>query len=348
MDPDAVRVRVLCDRRTRLGEADGTAFWPCWQLGDPRTVEPLAAALAAADAAAVVIQHQPGLLHFRDLARLVSHPALDGRSVVVILHNTRDLLDLSDADRILVTGALARIDRLLVHTLADIERLRDLGLAANVALLPHGVAPPLTARLARPLRPEDAQGPLIGCYGFFLPGKGIDTLIEAVSRLRVRWPTLRLLLVNAEYDADASRDEIRRCRDLADALDLSGHIEFRTAFLPQMQSLDLLATCDLLVLPYRPSREASSAPVRGALSTGVPVAVTPLALFEDLGDAVHRFDGIGTDDVAAGIDRLLDDQPLRATLQRSAQGWIEARQWPEIGRRLQGMLAGLTRTRQLD
>ncbi len=347
MDPDAMRVRVLCDRRTQVGESDGAVFWPCWQLGDPRTVEPLAAALAADDADAVVIQHQPGLLHFRDLARLVSHPALDNRVVVTVLHNTRDLLDLSDADLTLVTNALARIDRLLVHTLADIERLRDLGLAANVALLPHGVAAPLSARPARPLQPGDAQGPLIGCYGFFLPGKGIDTLIEAVSRLRGLWPNLRLLLVNAEYDADASRDEIRRCRDLADALDLSDRVEFRTAFLPQMQSLDLLAACDLLVLPYRPSKEASSAAVRGALTTGVPVAVTPIALFEELGDAVHRLDGIEIDDIVAGLDRLLDDPTLRSTMQKAARAWVDARQWPGIGRRLGGMLVGLVRTRQL-
>ena len=220
-------------------------FWPCWQLGDPRTVEPLAAVLAADDADAVVIQHQPGLMHFRDLARLVSHPVLDDRVVVVTLHNTRDLLDLSEADHIAVTGALARADRLLVHTPADVERLRDLGLARNVALLPHGVAPPLPVRPARALRPDHAAGPLIGCYGFFLPGKGIDVLIEAASRLRGRWPTLRLLLVNAEYDADASRDEIRRCRQLADTLGLADHVAFDTAFLPQAQSLDRLAACDV-------------------------------------------------------------------------------------------------------
>ena len=347
MDADAVRIRVLCDRRTQIGESDGAVFWPCWQLGDPRTVEPLAAVLAADDADAVVIQHQPGLMHFRDLARLLSHPVLDDRVVVVTLHNTRDLLDLSEADRIAVTGALARADRLLVHTPADVERLRDLGLARNVALLPHGVAPPLPVRPARALRPDHADGPLIGCYGFFLPGKGIDVLIEAASRLRGRWPTLRLLLVNAEYDADASRDEIRRCRQLADTLGLADHVAFDTAFLPQAQSLDRLAACDVLVLPYRPSKEASSAAVRGALTTGVPVAVTPIALFDELGDAVHRLDGIEAEEVAAGLGRLLDSQELRARLLDCARTWVSDRQWSGIGQRLQGVLTGLVRTRRL-
>ncbi len=347
MDADAVRIRVLCDRRTQIGESDGAVFWPCWQLGDPRTVEPLAAVLAADDADAVVIQHQPGLLPFRDLARLVSHPVLGDRVVVVTLHNTRDLLDLSGADRIAVTGALARVDRLLVHTPADVERLRDLGLARNVSLLPHGVAPPLPVRPARVLRPDDADGPLIGCYGFFLPGKGIDVLIEAASRLRAQWPHLRLLLVNAEYNSLESRDEMRRCRQLAEALGLADRIEFRTAFLPQTQALDMLTACDILALPYQPSREAASGAVRGALITGVPVAVTPIALFEELGEAVHRCDGIDADDLAAGLDRLLGDPALRQQVQDAAQAWIAVRQWPDATRRLQGMLTGLVRTKKL-
>ncbi len=347
MDSGSVRIRILCDRRTQIGESDGAAFWPCWQIGDPRTVEPLAAALAADDADAVVIQHQPGLLHFRDLAALLCHPLLDDRVVALSLHNTRDLLDLSDADQVAVTGALARVDRLLVHTVADIERLRALGLAGNVMLLPHGVAPSLPVRPVRPLRPDDAGGPVIGCYGFFLPGKGIDTLIEAASRLRERWPHLRLLLVNAEYDAPDSRDEIRRCRQLADALGLADRIEFRTAFLPQMHALDMLASCDILALPYRPSKEAASGAVRGALTTGVPVAVTPIALFEELGEAVHRCDGIDADHVAAGLDRLLGDPVLRRQVQDAAQAWIAARQWPDATRRLQGMLTGLVRTKEL-
>ncbi len=341
------RIRILCDRRTQIGESDGTLFWPCWQIGDPRSVAPLAAAVAADDADVVVIQHQPGLLRFRDLAALLSHPLLRDRVVVVSLHNTRDLLDLPDAERVAVIDAFARVDRLLVHTVADIARLRELGLAGNVVLLPHGVPPPLPARPVRLLRPDAADGPLIGCYGFFLPGKGMDTLIEAASRLRDRWPHLRLLLVNAEYDAPESRDEIRRCRQLAEALDLADRIEFRTAFLPQMQALHMLSACDVLALPYRPSREAASGAVRGALTTGVPVAVTPIALFEDLGDAVYRCGGIEADDVASGLDRLLGDPALRRQVQDAAQAWIAARQWPQAGHRLRGMLTGLVRTKQL-
>ena len=345
------RIRVLCDRRTAAEDADGPEagrFWPCWQVGDPRTLEPLAAALAADDADAVMLQHQPGLLPFETMAAILDHPALRGRVVLATLHNTRHLLDLPVAAQAAVLLSLGRIDRVLVHTVADLDRLQALGLAANVVLLPHGVAAPLPLRPVRSIEPGSADGPVIGCYGFFLPGKGIDTLIEAFAMLRRAWPEARLLLVNAEYDAQVSRDEIARSRALVASLGLADAVTFETGFLAHHQSLELLAGCDLLALPYAPSKEASSAALRGTLTAGVPVAVTPIDLFAEADAAVFRFDGIDAAAVAAGLDRLLRDPALRAALQDAARGWIAARQWPDVARRLDGLVTGLVHTRALD
>ena len=351
------RIRVLCDRRTppeEGGTAGSGRFWPCWQVGDPRTLEPLAAAIAADDADAVVLQHQPGLLPFATVAALLVHPALDGRIVLVTLHNTRHLLDLPETERATILSALARPDRLLVHTVADLDRLQSLGLAGTVMLLPQGTAPSLPVRPVRTLRPgtgrpdEASAPPLIGCYGFFLPGKGIDVLIEAFALLRRDWPDARLRLVNAEYDAPESRDEIARCRIRVAELGLLDVVDFQIGFLPHHRSLELLAGCDLLALPYAPSKEASSAALRGALTAGVPVAVTPIELFAEAGPAVFRFERVDAVSVATGLDRLLHDVPLRTRVQAAAQDWIAARHWPDVAGRLDGLITGLVRTRLLD
>jgi hypothetical protein len=39
---------------------------------------------------------------------------------------------------------------------------------------------------------------------------------------------------------------------------------------------------------------------------------------------------------------------LREALQAAARDWIAARQWPDVARRLDGMITGLVRTRALD
>ncbi len=347
-----VRIRILCDRRTVIDIAENAdpaqavEIWPCWESGDRRTVEPLAQAIAADDAPAVVLQHQPGLLSFDSLARLIDHGALRGRVVVVALHNTSHLHDLAAPERQAAIAALRRTSRVLVHTVADLVRLQSLGLDANATLLPHGIARALPPPAPRPLAETDR--PIIGCYGFFLPGKGIDTLIEAMALLRRRWPAARLLLVNAEYDHPHSPREIERCRQLAADLGVWEAITFETGFLPHRRSLELLAGCDVIALPYRPSKEASSAAMRTALTSGVPVAVTPIALFDEAGRAVYRFDGIEAAAVADGLSDLLADHAARVVLQQQAQDWIAARQWPDIARRLAGMVTGLVRTRALD
>ncbi|NPD66248.1 FkbM family methyltransferase [Lichenicola cladoniae] len=350
------RVRVLCDTRTPSVPAEADRFWPCWQMGDPRSLHPLAAAIAADDADAVMLQHQPGLLSFMTLAELIAHPALAGRVLLATLHNTRLLDELVPAELAHVLAALARLDRVLVHTVADLRRLQGLGILSNLTLLPHGAAVSLPPAPVHRFEHAVEQWqyeitrrpPLIGCYGFFLPGKGIDTLIQAMAELRQRWPGARLLLVNAEYDADISREEIARCLDLASSLGLDEVVTFRTGFMPNDMSLELLAMCDVLALPYLPSKEASSAALRTAMTAGVPVAVTPIELFAEAGDAVFRFAGIDASSVATGLDRLISDADLREQLQASAQTWIADRQWGDIAHLLQGMMTGLVRTGALN
>jgi glycosyltransferase involved in cell wall biosynthesis len=211
-------------------------------------------------------------------------------------------------------------------------------------LLPHGA---LEARPARQLRDlPSTLAPVVGSFGFFLPGKGIPALLAAAAALRAEWPALRVRLVNARFPLPDSEREIAACRERAEQLGIADAIEWHTEYLPEQRALDLLAGCDLLVLPYEPTPESASGAVRVALASGVPVAVTPVAIFEDLGDAVARLSGGSPEAIAAGVAGLLRDPVRRAQLQRSAAAWLRSIAWPLVSRRLQGVLRGLAETRR--
>jgi FkbM family methyltransferase len=335
-------IAVFADRRTAAVEADaaGRAIVPCWRRGEAKSVDTLATALAAADPDVVMVQHQPALFGWDGLATLLDARALVRRVVAVTLHNTRHLLEIETAERARVLAALAGAARVLVHTPADLDLLHDLGLMANVSLLPHGApAPAAGDPPARPLPPSAA--PLIGCYGFFLPGKGIPELIAALGKLRATWAGARLRLVNAAYDAPESAAEIDACRAAAAALGLAGAIEWQTDFLPHAQSLALLGGCDVVALPYQASKEASSAALRTALAAGTPVLVTPLPLFDEAAEAVARAEGIGSEALAAALGTLLGDQALRDRMRKAARTWLAARVWDSVGARLGALLRGL-------
>ena len=332
---------VLCDSRTdakTLRPALGVR--PAWRFGSRGSMAGLAAAIAQEDADIVVIQHQPGLIGWDALADLLGMAPLRRRPVVVTLHNTRHLLDIAAPERDAVLAALAGAARVLVHTVADVNFLAARGLAGNVALFPHGTQPMLRAQAARPITP--AAAPLIGCYGFFLEGKGIPELIAALARIRATYPKARLRLVNADYGTIASTKEIGACRQAVAQAGLAEAVDFRTDFLPTADSLALLAACDVVALPYQGSRESSSAAMRTALCAGVPVAVTPLALFDEARDAVARLPGLDAGALADGIMALLADVGRRTDIQVAARNWLAERDCGLVAERMQGMLLGLS------
>lgn len=341
---------VLADHRTPASDAARWRVRPAWHRCDPDSIAPLLRMVRQADPHIVVVQHNPGLMRWIDLAPLLAGligPELgNSRVVAITLHNTLGLLQLDPQERASASAALATASRVMVHTLADLNLLRGLGLVANVVLIPQGVgpfAPPPV--LQSPVSDRVAGSKLIGCYGFFLRDKGIAELITALPRLRARWPGTRLRLVNAAYDSQDSLDEIAACRAAAAALALDDAIEWHTGFLPPAQSRALLSGCDVVVLPYQRSREASSAALRSALGAGVPLAVTPLPLFDEAGDAVARLPGTDAGAIADGLAALLDDRTAQARILTAAHGWIAAHAWPGIAARTRGLLVGLAAAR---
>jgi glycosyltransferase involved in cell wall biosynthesis len=329
---------ILCDDRTPASD-DTLSVRPAWRLAEPGRMERLARAVAAEDPHVLLIQHQPGLIEWSGLASLLKDRRVRDRITVVTLHAAARLLDIDEPERAAIVADLSLASRLLVHQVADLNILKDLGLNENVTLFPHGTPSRFMAPPARRL-PSDSTA-VIGCYGFFLPGKGIPRLIEATARLRQQWPNLRLHLANAEYPSELSRMEIDRCRQLANSLGLDDAVEWDTSFRSHGESMEILAKCDLLVLPYDESKESSSAALRSAMASGVPVAVTPAAIFQEAGSTVHRFDGFDIESTIAGIDQLLRDQAARISHQLAASAWLEERSWAVQGQRLRNMLFGL-------
>lgn len=328
---------VLADRRT---EAEGDAVVPCWTLGGG-DFDALACAIVRSDPGIVVVQHQPGLVPWRGLAAIMALPALRGRVVCITLHNTRHLLEVERDEWEAAVAALALASRVVVHTLADVNRLAELGLRDIVTLIPQGVSA-VDAGAAPKARDIASDGPvLIGCYGFFLPDKGILQLIEALAEIRQRFKQARLRLVNAAYPIAISAIEIAAARSLAAGLGVADAVEFVTDFLPEARSTELLAECDLVVLPYQRSSESSSAALRSAMAAQVPIAVTPLALFDEADEAVRRLPGTTPEALAEGVAAILTDVEARRLVAERAIDWRAHREWAVVGRRWEGMLRGL-------
>jgi O-antigen biosynthesis alpha-1,2-mannosyltransferase len=340
-------VSILAPVNQEITGADGANVTRCWSVGDEDDLETLRVAIARQNLDVIVIQFNYGFYDFERFGRFVEDMIRQGRVVVVTLHATIDPPQALRKRLEQLREPLSKCARILVHSVADLNRLKALGLVDNVTLFPHGIMDyaPEKAGSADVVKREF----VIGSYGFFLPNKGLIELIEAVALLAAQGKPVKLKMINAKYPIPVSDALIDQARRLIAEKNLEAVVEMETAFLEDKESLALLDHADLIVFPYQQTGESSSAAVRYGLATGQPVAVTPLAVFDDVSPAVFRLPGCSIEDIARGIGRIrhdiLSESDSYKELMRRAERWRDQHRYSRLGRRLDGMLTTLARKR---
>lgn len=314
----------------------------CWQEGEDDPLFNLLMEIEEAKLDVVVIQFDYSFFNFDYFADFIDQVVLAGHVVVVTLHATMDPQSLPHKRLQKLAASLNRCHRLLVHTPADMNRLKEIGLVNNVTLFPHGVIRHTPAE-----KPTTKSGDVfvLASYGFFLPNKGLIELIEAVAILHAQGKKCRLLMANAQYSADESTTLINAARERINELDLASHISLCTDYLEDEKSLQILEQADLIVFPYQNTGESASGAVRFGIASGRPVAVTPLPIFDDVQNVVHTLPGITPADIAQGIASLADAsnnfaEPF-AQQEKRTQDWLCEHDHSRVGQRLHMMLNAL-------
>lgn len=295
--------------------------------------------------AALVVQFHWGFFPVGALLALLREMRAAGIRVIIDFHNTRSAPPAASSAA--VVEALAGAERLLVHTVDDMQRLKTLGLATNVTLFPLAVYPIAQPAAGSVDAARDRLGlrdrEVVASYGFLLPHKGLLQLIDAMPALLAARPRLHLLMVNALYSPQRSGAERQRLVERIDELGLGDRVTLVTDFLPEQACLTLLKTANLIVFPYQATEESSSAAVRMALVAHCPTAVTPLPIFADVAAAVSVLPGTDSASLANGIACLLadfDDAAVRAAACARAADFVAARGASQLSRRLRGLILG--------
>lgn len=309
-----------------------------WRLSKSRSR--LDRVLDHADAKAInvfIIQFNFGFYNHADLTNFIARAKDQGKTVLICLHSTVFPLEVPDPENYQLAWlapALAECDRVLVHSIDDLNRLKDLNLIDNVALFPHGAL-----RRKDEIAPRSkADVPTIATYGFALPHKGLPELLEAARLLHDSGRQIRLRMVNAEYPVPVSAELIDQLKQKIHQFSLAEWVELHTQFLPDDKSLDLLIDSDLLVFPYQDTAESASGAVRYGMAAARPVAVTPLDIFADLKGATFRMAGTSPTDLASGIATALDaiagNTQDAVAIAEKAERWRHQHNYDVIARRL--------------
>ena len=315
-------VVVMC--QSGEGEVEGAI--PCWKR-DSNFFGGIIAQIAGKGIDTVVIQHQPGLLRFSYLNELLLKLSEMEVKVFLTMHNTRDRSLIFPSKRIeKVVEGLKTCSTVMVHSKSDVENLKNLGIEDNVVMIPHGIyPPPSNSAEALPV-----EGRVMGSFGFLLPHKGQLELVEVFERLP-GWDELLLLCATREGSGKMEA----KMNSLIEKRGLAGRVRLVTDFLDDDVAIATLAKCELLVFPYQNTKESASGAVRMGVAAGVPLAVTPIPIFDDVTGSI-RTRGRTVDDIVASISKISQDD-----LDSSRKSIIELRdslQWDEVAKRIQAKL----------
>ena len=219
-----------------------------------------------------------------------------GRAVTTIIHNVlpheRSTLDVP-----LMRGILRSADSAVVHSAEQRELAESLG-ATRVKSAALPFHPPTGLRTGRHPAGERRMDAL-AFIGFVRTYKGLDILIDALSRTKAR----PRLLIHGEF-----WEPIHKYQTLIERFGLSDRVTIVPGYATPSELADVLAHVDALVLPYR-SGTGSQMP-RIAFSCGVPAIATAVG---DLPDQIRDgIDGlvVRPDDparLAEAIDALYRD-----------------------------------------
>ena len=230
-------------------------------------IDSLLAALDTSAADLVHVQHNFGFFTLPELARLIDHETVR-RPIVVTMHRTAPLDVDGGVERLEdIAPALRRADALIVHQVADQQRLADAGVADNVHLLRHGTESLVSTDMAASRRRHGVppRAYVVGTFGFLLPHKGTIALLHAVAEFRDRGIDAWLVATSALHPDPSSAAHLVEVEAEIERLRIGSAVRLVTDFLDPDDAHDRLATADVLVMPYgtRTSRRV----VRSAASS---------------------------------------------------------------------------------
>ena len=333
------RLMIFANRDASRVTWDEAHVRRVWTQGWDDPLQELTAALLEADLDAVVIQFNFGLYDLEALMRLLRRLHEVKIRTYIMLHSTMDVIR---PDRtISLTNhleTLRDVDRLFVHSIADLNRLKSFGLVENVTLFPHGFPAPPPLNLAKERPPSTS--PVIATFGFLLPNKGLQALIRAFALLRRALPDARLMMLTARYPAGVSEQEEEACRKLIAELELEACVALTTDFLEEEEILKRLGTANVVVYPYQNTQESASGAIKLGVSSLTPVAHTPSHIFSDVAGATYVFESGTPEAICYGLRQLLADSQLQGRLREAQEQIVAERGWGKLSRRLLNLLRG--------
>ncbi len=330
---------------------DNDSVFRCWDMNpsEVQNYNELLVSITSNSISTLLIQFNYGFFNYTLFKDFLNQLYVRNIKVIIILHST--IAPSTELNFKNLSPEIQRCDRLLVHTVSDLNRLKSIGLDKKATLFPHGIIDyfPKSENFSRRFNWR-FKSIKLATFGFALPNKGFIQLIEAVGMLKDIYPNMTLTMLTAKYNFTYDYF-VEELKEKIKVLGLDKIIDIQTDYMTEKNSLNILTKMDLIVLPYQSTNESSSASVRHSLASGTPVAITPQQIFEDVKDVTYHLPGCSSELIKDGIKQFFDSG-YRSFLSKDHQDfkekWISQHRFSKIGKRLQGLIRGIESQKKYD
>jgi glycosyltransferase involved in cell wall biosynthesis len=247
--------------------------------------------LGRLDVDVVLLQHEYGIFGGRDGEYVLSFAQELAQPLVVTLHTV--LSEPTPHQAEVLTDLCAEAELVIVMTDTALRLLVESGVCPEqkVRVVPHGAPARIIERAAR--KPQERGSPSSGVedpfrlstFGLISPGKGLETVIEALPAIVERHPETVYTIAGRTHP-DVSRREGERYRLMLERrvheLGLAAHVEFDDRFLSIDELADLLASTDVFLTPYGSREQIASGALTFAIAAGCAVVSTPYWYAQDM------------------------------------------------------------------
>ncbi len=224
---------------------------------------------------------------------------------------------------------MAERARTIMHEVNDIPHERIHLIHHGVPDVPFGDTEPFKERF-------DLRGrPMILTFGLLSPGKGIETMLEALAKVVPQHRNVAYVVLGVTHPGvrRESGEEYRISLETrAMELGIQKNVQFHNRYVTSTDLREYLQAADLYCTPYRAKQQITSGTLAYALASGKAIVSTPYWHAEELlADGRGRFFDFDDEDTLAGhLNELLSDKTTRDTVRRAAYDHGRQMTWKQV------------------
>lgn len=281
----------------------------------------------------VVVQHEFGFFQQADKDALVQFLYWLTKPTVIEFHTVLPLPDRSL--RTNVRGMVAACDAVVVMTRSSAKILHnDCGVPSEkIVIISHGthLVPHLDKEYLK-TKYGLASRKVLSTFGLLSSGKSIETTLNSLPSIIAENPDVLFLIIGKTHPSVVqSEGEAYRVmlEDRVTALGLEHHVQFINRYLPLQELLEYLQLTDIYLFTSKDPLQAVSGTFSYAMSCGCPIISTPIPHAQEV---LSKETGIiidfeNSEQLAKGVNRLMNDEELRQTLRTNILQRIVPTAW---------------------